>query len=384
MSKTANAWLRSFVVLTLLPATMANKGGCAPDVEMGDDGEVGGEASTTSVNGKGGATNVGPNSNGGSSVESYPEKGGAATVSYPAKGGASAISYPTKGGASALSYPTKGGASTLAYCEKDKCGMPPSETCPNGSITAFNCVQIPSGECVWQVEECPASAMCSKDKCGEQPPFEPCGGDLGGAVVCEPDATGKCQWQQRCPEPKVCLPSCNSALLEQGTCPDGTLKRYHCGFVGAYASEKYAPCAELTPSDSAWIEEPCLTAATTCNDVDEVLVLAGYLTTNLEKTNYYDNPTAAQALCAEAFRQPTGGNAACIYAQQGYSYEFRFLDYQAPTGASVLTTVVFPHGECPDMTTQVGATTTVRTPTEGLWSRIADVVGIDLRKLPKK
>lgn len=377
MRNTANVWLRSFAVLTLLPAVMANKGGCAPDVEMGNDGELGGEANAASVSGKGGAANtsisanVGANTNGGSSAESYPDKGGA-TASHPAKGGASAISYPAKGGAGAL-----------PLCEsKELCGEPPTKTCPNGSTPAYSCVSTASGQCVWQVEACPASAMCSKEMCGEQPPFEPCEGDLGGGVTCEPDAMGKCLWQQHCSDPPMCLPNCDLVPREQGICPDGTLKRYSCKFAGSYSSEKYVPCAELTSIGSTWVEEPCQTIGT-CESTDEVIVLTRYLAPNLERTTYANDPAAAQALCAEAFRQPTGGNPSCIYAQEGYGYELIFIDYEAKNAAT-LTAFVLPHGECPDMTTQAGASTTVRTPTESLWNRITDVVGVDLRELPKK
>jgi hypothetical protein len=359
MRSTANAWLRSIAVLALLPAVMANKGGCAPDVEMGDDDEQGGATAATSATGKGGATAA--NANGGSSAQSYPEKGGT----------------------SAMSYPEKGGSGAFTLCEsKDKCGEQPSKTCQNGVITAFTCVSTGSGQCEWQMEDCPASAMCSKEMCGEQPNFEPCESNLGGAVTCEPDATGKCQWQQHCSDPAMCRAECGEEPIERGTCPDGSLKRYHCGFAGSYSLEKYVPCAELPSIGSTWIEEPCLTIGT-CNGIDEVLVLAGYLATNLEKTNYHDNPAAARALCAEAFRQPLGGSTACIYAQEGHGYEFTFIDYENKE-SSALKAFVLPHGVCRDMTTQAGATTTVRTPTEGLWNRITDVVGVDLRELPKK
>lgn len=399
MTRISASWLRSFALLALLPATMANKGGCAPsDVDMGTDGEVGGDPSSNANpdDGKGGAAATLPKG-GASSVASVSAttdgvaKGGDSNQAS-AKGGAS--NQPSgKGGDSNQAggkggdpnQPSgKGGAaddSTYIKCpESQWCSgdQPEREACPNGSLPNVECFGTPSGACEWKVMPCLASASCSKAMCGDESQVAPCEGDIG-AVVCEPNASGVCEWQRRCSDPPQCRAKCGAEPTERGTCPDGSLKEVYCLFEGA-ENEKYLPCSD-TEHPAKWVEQPCATTIE-CNGVDEVNITTS-MAPPLENSNFAADPAAYQELCRQAFRQPAiaWGDFYCIYEQYTLAYNLLFIDHEGQQGALGLQATVFPRGECGQMTTRAGAETTLRTPTQAFWDQLNEVVGVNLQEL---
>jgi hypothetical protein len=406
----------------LLPATMANKGGCSQDVDMGSDEEaVGGAVGSTDPKTAGGATaaSSAPDVTGGAlSTNQVPNggKGGVDTGSAPdgkggfdpdAKGGASStgpVPNGGKGGVDTGSAPdgkggfdpdAKGGAASTAAApiggtaaepylkctRKDYCGEQPKvEPCANGSSPSMECIGLPSGDCAWKISSCGPEASCSAEACGKQPAFAPCEGDLPGAPICQPDAVGVCKWQQRCPDIPMCFPKCGPEPTNRGTCADGSLKALYCRFDDP--TLKYVPCSELATTKQGWVETDC-PVSVNCDGVDDVIVLPGYLAKSINGSSFPNDPVAIQALCKEAFRQPAlaGSDFSCVASQQGYGYQLMFIDHDAADGALALKALVFPKGECTQLTTTDAAATTIRMPTQGLWEALEKVLGFRLQDL---
>lgn len=136
-------------------------------------------------------------------------------------------------------------------CEPDSCGPKPLflELCNDGSTAGVgDCIELESGECGWEVTECPepepGQGPCSAAECGPSPLVLGCDDVITHASDCERGDDGFCSWQvddcdAEC-TPADCGPQPEIAKL----CDDGSV-------VGAEL------CMEVEDGNCGWTFPEC-------------------------------------------------------------------------------------------------------------------------------
>lgn len=90
---------------------------------------------------------------------------------------------------------------STTMCAEVDCGdLLSPEQCPDGSTPPITCERAASGQCEWNIGECPAEVVCEDTDCGIAIDPDECPDGSTQSVTCEANDQGQCVWvAQECP-----------------------------------------------------------------------------------------------------------------------------------------------------------------------------------------